>query len=63
MRCVAASRVYASDVFDEATWRDAGRPGAWRCSIWQVDNDAGTFIARRDHAPPPPGTALGALLY
>jgi hypothetical protein len=63
VRCVALPRVYASDVFEEATWRDAGRPGAWRCSIWQVDNDAATFIARRAHSPPPSGQALGALLY
>jgi hypothetical protein len=62
-RCVSVERVYASDVFEEATWRDGGAAGAWRCSIWQVDNDAGTFLARRAHTPPPAGLALGALLY
>jgi hypothetical protein len=50
-------------VFDEPTWRDAGRTGAWRCSLWQVDNDAATFLARRGHERPGEGAALGALLY
>jgi hypothetical protein len=63
VRCVSMARVYASEVFGEATWRDGGAAGAWRCSIWQVDNDAGTFLARRAHSPPPAGLALGALLY
>ena len=63
VRCVAMDRTYSSHVFDDAVWRDAGRPGGWRCSLWQVDNDAGTFLARRDHVRPGPGAALGALLY
>jgi len=48
-RCVRLERTYLSAVFEDATWRDSGRPGAMRCSIWQVDNDAGTFLAVRGH--------------
>lgn len=61
--CVRADRTYQADVFDEATWRDSGRPGTWRCSIWQVDNEAATFLALRGHNKPPQNLAVGALLY
>ena len=55
--------VGSDQVFDDATWRDAGKLGAWRCSIWQVDNEAATFLARRGHQKPPASLAVGALLY
>jgi vacuolar protein sorting-associated protein 13A/C len=63
VRCVALARSYETDVFDEATWRDAGRPGGWRCSMWSVDNDASTFLCQRSHERPEGGAARGALLY
>lgn len=63
VRCVAIARTYASEVFEEATWRDPALPGGMRCSLWQVDNDAATFITVRGHERPDPSAARGALLY
>ncbi|KAG0568137.1 hypothetical protein KC19_7G189300 [Ceratodon purpureus] len=29
----------------------------WQCSLWRVQNNASTFLAQRDHRPPPPHLA------
>ncbi|KAK9908805.1 hypothetical protein WJX75_003140 [Coccomyxa subellipsoidea] len=33
-------------------------PQTWHCTVWQVDNPAGTFIAHHDTRPPPNSAAL-----
>ena len=33
-------------------------PETWKCSLWQVDNDYGTFIVMRSLNRPPAGAAL-----
>lgn len=35
-------------------------PETWRCSCWQVDNPAGTFLAFRSLSKPPSQAALTA---
>ncbi len=35
-------------------WRDYTSTALWPCSLWRVQNDAGTFLARRDHQAPSP---------
>jgi len=36
-------------------------PETWRCSCWQVDNPAGTFLANRSLSKPSNQAALSAL--
>ena len=33
-------------------------PETWRCSLWQIDNTHGTFLAVRTLHKPPFGSAL-----
>jgi hypothetical protein len=35
-------------------------PQTWHCTLWQIDNNAGTFIAERGTRRPPPGVALNS---
>ncbi len=41
---------------------NAWDPRTWRCSLWQVDNAAATFIAERSARRPRPEVALSATL-
>lgn len=41
---------------------NAWDPRTWRCSLWQVDNAAATFIAERGMRRPRPEVALSATL-
>mmetsp|Transcript_2892 Transcript_2892/g.8478 ORF Transcript_2892/g.8478 Transcript_2892/m.8478 type:complete len:160 (-) Transcript_2892:442-921(-) len=70
--CVAASLAKAARLFDAPAWSweppmlsanvnlqrmKPYEPETWRCSLWQVDNAANTFIAHRSSQRPPPGVA------
>lgn len=41
--------------------RDHRDEDLWECSLWQVQNDAHTFIACRDHQPPSQSIAFSVL--
>mmetsp|Transcript_4469 Transcript_4469/g.14531 ORF Transcript_4469/g.14531 Transcript_4469/m.14531 type:complete len:1006 (+) Transcript_4469:2267-5284(+) len=63
VRCIAKPSTFQVTLFDAPCYLGrAGDRSAWKVGLWQVDNDAGTFVARRDHTRPPDSWALAALL-
>ncbi|KAK9834254.1 hypothetical protein WJX81_000411 [Elliptochloris bilobata] len=75
--CVRRDRVSRTVFFDSPLWAcesaalqggpslqrlNAWDPRTWRCSLWQVDNVAATFIAERGARRPRPEVALSATL-
>ncbi|KAL2613699.1 hypothetical protein R1flu_025391 [Riccia fluitans] len=61
LRCVRKDCVGNVPLGQVPLWRDYNGSALWHCSLWQVQNDAHTFLARRDHQPPPPNLAYTVL--
>ncbi|KAL3679175.1 hypothetical protein R1sor_022131 [Riccia sorocarpa] len=61
LRCVRKDCVGNVPLGQVPLWRDYNGSALWHCSLWQVQNDARTFLARRDHQPPPPNLAYTVL--
>eukprot|EP00897_Mesotaenium_endlicherianum_P008373 jgi/Mesen1/7564/ME000392S06833 len=62
VRCVHKDCVAPADISKQPTWRDRKGAALWKCSMWQVLNDARTFLARRDHDQPPTTLAFGVVI-
>lgn len=58
VRCVRQECTTPARLGEEPTWRDHKGAALWQCSLWQVDNQARTFLARRDHQRPNEEAAL-----
>ncbi|CAM6102066.1 unnamed protein product [Calypogeia fissa] len=61
IRCVRRDRAGNVALGQVPLWRDYKGAGIWHCSLWQVQNEAHTFLAKRDHQPPPPNLAYTVL--
>eukprot|EP01018_Ginkgo_biloba_P025446 Gb_15429 [translate_table: standard] len=60
--CVRKECVKNVDFVKQPLLRDCRDAALWECSLWQVQNDAHTFIARRDHQTPPQNIAFSVLI-
>eukprot|EP00850_Spirogloea_muscicola_P018627 SM000173S02996 [mRNA] locus=s173:28246:52241:- [translate_table: standard] len=56
--CVRQDCVEAASLALTPLWKDHQGAALWQCSLWQVLNDAHTFLARRDHRRPPTASAF-----
>lgn len=61
IRCVRRDRAGNVALGQVPLWRDYKGAAIWHCSLWQVQNEAHTFLAKRDHQPPPPNLAYTVL--
>ncbi|XP_059076567.1 uncharacterized protein LOC131042467 isoform X2 [Cryptomeria japonica] len=59
--CVREDCVKNVDFEKQPLLRDHRDGDLWECSIWRVQNDAHTFIARRDHQAPSQNIAYSVL--
>jgi hypothetical protein len=50
--CVAQAPLQQAPISKHATGSEP-----WQCTLWRVHNNASTFLALRDHRPPPPHLA------
>ena len=58
-RCVRADLLRHARLYDAPVWQGASADNAyWRCAIWQVDNQCGTFVAVKTAGRPHPRQAL-----
>lgn len=58
IRCIQQEFTIPGKLGEEPIWRDHKGAALWQCSLWQVDNQARTFLARRDHQRPNEDGAL-----
>lgn len=59
--CVQKDCVKNVDFEKQPLLRDHRDADLWECTLWQVQNDAHTFIACRDHQPPSQSIAFSVL--
>ncbi|KAH9312827.1 hypothetical protein KI387_027862 [Taxus chinensis] len=58
-RCVRVDLVNQANMSKKAIWSMPGLKGSRECSLWRVENQASTFIARPDLKRPPSRLAYG----
>lgn len=59
--CVRLDCVTRAPLKQSPVWKESTGGASGQCSLWRVDNDARTFLARRDHQAPLPQLAYAVI--
>ena len=62
VRCVRQDCVAQATLQQAPIAKHTSGAALWQCSLWGVQNDASTFLARRDHQAPPPNLAYTVII-